>query len=204
MNAAWIFLPIQLDIPPHCIHSVLLILIRVLAGCIPATRHYIKVGFIFKKMMVIDKKSEDRWRFHPHIVEYLIQIYKSPYQDTGHTEVGIKTWLPLLRFLWWCFKTIVETIHFKVRDKMTCGSTRLLFSCFFFFLVSVEIAFLSSTNSTRSVQPLESSSFRRSVSLPMPEEMGAPVFTFVFWLAWSFGVSECVKLVNIRQKRFVE
>lgn len=82
--------------------------------------------------MVIDEKSEDRWRFHPHIVEYLIQIYKSPYQDTGHTEVGIKTWLPLLRFLWWCFKTIVETIHFKVRDKMTCGSTRLLFSCFFF------------------------------------------------------------------------
>lgn len=56
-------------------------------------------------------------------------------------------------------------------------------SLFLFSLVSVEIAFLSSTNSTRSIQPLESSSFRRSVSLPMPEEMGAPVFTFVFWLA---------------------
>lgn len=146
--------------------------------------------------MVIDEKSEDRWRFHPHIVEYLIQIYKSPYQDRNYNMTSSsEVFVVMLQNNCWD-----NSLQSDGQNDTWEHSPSL----FLFSLVSVEIAFLSSTNSTRSVQPLESSSFRRSVSLPMPEEMGAPVFTFVFWLAWSFGVSECVKLINIRQKRFVE
>lgn len=127
--------------------------------------------------MVIDEKSEDRWRC---LWRFSVRMKPSGSLkvSSSHSRISYPNLQESLSRYWWYlsrnYNMTSSSGVFVVMLQKNCWDNSLQSegqndmwehspSLFLFSLVSVEIAFLSSTNSTRSVQPLESSSFGKLI-----------------------------------------